>query len=98
MIKSQVTKAGTISQSSADHTPTVIGHDDLNQNLVNQIIDYYNEEMRSKFEQKSLPKLHYKDFLERKMSKVRDHLAIQIQQILAELKTLQKTSNPNLKK
>jgi hypothetical protein len=32
------------------------------------------------------------------MSKIREHLATEVQQILAELKTLQKTSNPNIKK
>jgi hypothetical protein len=45
-----VKEAGTTSLSSADHTPTVTGHDDINQNLVNNVIDNYIEEIRTKFE------------------------------------------------
>jgi hypothetical protein len=96
--KSLVTKAGTTSQSSVDNTPIMTGHDDINQNLVNNVIDNYIEEIRIKFDQKATLKVHYKDFHEYKMTKVREYLEIEVQKIFAELKTLQKTSNPNLKK
>jgi hypothetical protein len=66
--------------------------------LVNNVIDNYIEEIRTKFEQKATLKVHYKDFNECKMTKVREYLDIEVQKIFAELKTLQKTSNPNIKK
>ena len=59
-----------------------VHNEDIQQNLVNHIIDLQIEEIRTKFDQS------YRDFVSKKMSKIREFLAAQVEIIMTDLKSL----------